>query len=104
VLAAFTETIDDTLDLRPLHPDTKSSTSRRPRFRHHRDPRRPALAGRPNTAALLVTGAGRDQQIRCRAQLRTQIRSGEHDILTDCRAQPPLHPDCARVRGDLISP
>lgn len=105
VLAALTETIDHALDLRPLDPvgtvfhltggfDSGTIAT----YAAQRWP------GRLSSAALLVIGAGRDQQIRRRDQIREHLPFGEHDLLIDCATAPPLHPDCPRVRGEMISP
>ncbi|MFF3754603.1 asparagine synthase-related protein [Streptomyces sp. NPDC002018] len=105
VLAAFAEAIDNALDMRPLDADStvfhltggfdSGTIATRTAQR---------LPRQLNTAALLVTGAGRSQQIRRRKEMLTRLPFGPHDHLIDCRTSPPLHPDCARVQGQLISP
>jgi asparagine synthase (glutamine-hydrolysing) len=105
VLTAFAEAIDNALDVRPFDPDTTifhltggfdsgTIVTRAAR----RNP------GRLNSAALIVTGAGRDQQIRRRKEIRATIPFGPEDLLVDTRVYPPLHPECSRIRGELISP
>ncbi|MGW4662998.1 asparagine synthase [Streptosporangium sandarakinum] len=105
VLAAFTEAIDNALDRRPFRPDTTAfhltggfDSGTIATWAARRWP------GQLSTGALLVIGAGRKQQLRRRKQLRDGLPFGERDFLVDCRHYPPLHPDCARVRGDVISP
>ncbi|MFB4195223.1 asparagine synthase-related protein [Streptomyces carpaticus] len=105
VLAAFTEAMDQSLDLRPMEPESTVfhltggfdsgtiATRAAQRF--------PGLV---NTAALLVTGAGREQQIRRRADMRSMLPFGRRDHIIDCLDSPPLHPDCARVQGQPLSP
>ncbi|MEV0036801.1 asparagine synthase-related protein [Streptomyces sp. NPDC050804] len=105
VLAAFTEAIDNALDLRPF--DTGSTVFHLTGgFDSGTIATRAAqrFPGRLDTAALLVTGAGRSQQIRRRKEMLTRLPFGQHDHLIDCRTSPPLHPACARVQGQLISP
>lgn len=105
VLDAFRDAIDTALDSRPWDEQTtvfhltggfdSGTIATR------------AATRRPNrlaTAALLVVGAGREQQVRRRKQLRADIPFGPSDTLVDCAAYPPLHPDCPRVRGEAISP
>ncbi|QQN79241.1 asparagine synthase-related protein [Streptomyces sp. XC 2026] len=105
VLAAFTDAMDQSLDLRPLEPESTVfhltggfdsgtiATRAAQRF--------PGLL---NTAALLVIGAGRDQQIRRRREMRSMLPFGRHDHIIDCLDNSPLHPDCARVQGQPLSP
>ncbi|CAI7977076.1 Asparagine synthase [Frankia sp. Hr75.2] len=105
VLGAFRDAIDTALDLRPLDQDTTAwhltggfdsgviATRAAQRW--------------PNqltTAALLIGGPGREQQIRRRAQMRTRLPFSAHDTLVDALTEPPLHPGCARLQGEPISP
>lgn len=105
VLAALTETIDTALDLRPLDPQTTvfhltggfdsgiiaTRAARR-------------WPGQVTTAALRVTGVGRAQQDRRRAQILAALPFSGIDLTVDCADVPPLAPECPRIRGDLISP
>ncbi|MGW6455191.1 asparagine synthase-related protein [Streptomyces sp. NPDC055078] len=60
--------------------------------------------GRLNTSALLIAGPGRAQQVRRRNEMRTAVPFGPVDALVDALTHLPLHPECQRVRGALISP
>ncbi|MFD7899234.1 asparagine synthase-related protein [Streptomyces sp. NPDC059743] len=105
VLAAFVQAMDDAVDLRPLELETTAfhltggfdsgtlATRAAQRF--------PA---RISTSALLIGGPGRAQQIRRRKEMRTALSFAGQDLLIDAMEEAPLHPECARVRGDLISP
>ncbi|WP_131748669.1 asparagine synthase [Frankia sp. Cppng1_Ct_nod] len=105
VLSAFVQAMDDALDLRPLDPartvfhltggfDSGVMAT-------HAAVRHP---GQFHTAALLIGGPGRAQQIHRRAQIRAALPFGSRDDLVDSMHDAPLHPDCDRVRGELISP
>lgn len=105
VLAALTETIDMALDLRPLDPQTtvfhltggfdSGIIATRAACR---------WPGQVTTGALRVTGAGRPQQDRRRAQILAALPFSGTDLTVDCAGAPPLAPECPRVRGDFISP
>ncbi|RBM23317.1 asparagine synthase [Streptomyces sp. PT12] len=105
VLAAFTEAIDNALDLRPLNPTTtvfhltggfdSGTLATRAAQRY---------PGQLDTAAVVVIGAGREQQIRRRGEIRASLPFGTGDHQVDCRDNPPLSRDCPRSRGELISP
>lgn len=105
VLAVLAATIDKALDLRPLDPaatvfhltggfDSGTIATRAAQ----------RWPGQVDTAALLVTGAGREQQIRRRKKMLAELPFSGRDLLVDCAEHPPLHPSCPRVAGDLISP
>ncbi|OKI00917.1 asparagine synthase [Streptomyces sp. CB02923] len=105
VLDAFTTAMDDALYLRPLEPATtvfhltggfdSGTVATRAAERH---PHRFA------TATLLIAGPGRASQLRRRKQIRAAVPFAEDDFVIDAVDCPPLHPDCARVRGERISP
>lgn len=104
VLAAFTEAIDHALGTRPWDLDTTAfhlsgglDSGSIATYAATRTP------GRLATGALLIIGPGREQQLRRRKQLRG-MPFGDLDILVDCQQYPPLHPNCARMRGEPISP
>ncbi|RFU41936.1 asparagine synthase [Actinomadura logoneensis] len=105
VLAAFTAAIDMALDARPLDPDatlchlTGGLDSGSIGIRAAR-----RWPGRINTATLVIIGAGRNQQIRRRAEIRDKVPFGPHDLCLDTRDLPMFAPGCARVRGELVSP
>ncbi|WP_119726382.1 asparagine synthetase B family protein [Thermomonospora amylolytica] len=105
VLSAFVEGIDAALDARPLDPaatvchltgglDSGSIGTRAAR----------RWPGQINTATLIVIGPGRRQQIRRRAEMRERVPFGPYDVRLDLRGRPMFGPDCARTRGELISP
>lgn len=105
VLAALAATIDHALDVRPLDPaftvfhltggfDSGTIATRAAQ----------RWPGQIDTAALIVIGAGREQQMRRRKKMLAQVPFSGRDMLVDCAARPPLHPICARVSGQLISP
>ncbi|KWX02635.1 asparagine synthase [Carbonactinospora thermoautotrophica] len=105
VLGAFVQAIDNALDLRPL--DLASTVFHLTGgFDSGTVATRAAqrYPGQVHTAALLIGGPGRAQQIRRRKEMRTILPFGERDDLVDAMQDAPLHPDCARVRGELISP
>lgn len=105
VLGALTDTIDAALDLRPLDPQVtvfhltggfdSGIIATRAACR---------WPGQITTAALKVIGAGRPQQDRRRVQILGTLPFSGIDLTVDCTDAPPLHPNCPRVRGDLISP
>jgi asparagine synthase (glutamine-hydrolysing) len=105
VLTALVDTIDAALDLRPLAPETtvfhltggfdSGIIATRAACR---------WPGQVITAALKVTGAGRSQQDRRRAQILAALPFSGTDLTIDCADAEPLAPQCPRVRGDLISP
>lgn len=105
VLAALTATIDAALDLRPLDPAAavfhltggldSGTIATRAACR---------WPGQVTTAALLVTGPGRPQQDRRRAQILASLPFSGTDLTVDCAHAMPLNPDCPRVRGALINP
>ncbi|GAA0380863.1 asparagine synthase-related protein [Streptomyces blastmyceticus] len=105
VLGAFVEAMDDAMDLRPLDP-AKTVFHLTGGFDSGTLATRAAerFPGQLNTSALLIGGPGRTQQIRRRKEIRAAVPFAERDDLIDAMADTPLHPDCARVRGDLISP
>ncbi|MGI5171713.1 asparagine synthase [Spirillospora sp. CA-253888] len=105
VLAAFTAGIDAALDARPLEPDLTlahltggldsgsigTRTARR-------------WPGRIDTATLIVIGPGRAQQIRRRTEIRARVPFGGRDLCLDTRDLMMFTPECARVRGEPVSP
>ncbi|OKI09364.1 asparagine synthase [Streptomyces sp. CB02923] len=105
VLGAFVEAMDGAWDLRPLGAVTTAlhltggvdsgvlATRAAERF-----------PGRFPTAALLIGGPGRAQQIRRRQQIREAVRFADPDLLRDAMVAAPLHRDCARVNAELVSP
>ncbi|GCD41804.1 asparagine synthase [Streptomyces paromomycinus] len=105
VLGAFVGAMDGAWDLRPLDTVTTAlhltggfdsgvlATRVAERF-----------PDRFATAALLIGGPGRAQQLRRRQQMREAVRFAEPDLLLDAMVTAPLHRDCARVNGELISP
>jgi asparagine synthase (glutamine-hydrolysing) len=105
VLAAFVQAMDAALDARPLDPDTtvfhltggfdSGTIATRAAQR---------WPGRLATSALLIGGAGRPQQIRRRKEIRSAVPFADRDDLINAMTHAPLHPGCARVRGELISP
>jgi hypothetical protein len=105
VLAAFAEAIDTALDLRPADPETTTfhltggldSGSVATRAAH----RWPAKL---NTATLIVTGPGREHQVRRRGEILSRVPFGPHDVQLDIAGRPMFGPDCDRTRGKLISP
>lgn len=105
VLAAFVERIDAALDARPLDPDATlahltgglDSGSIATRMARR-------WPGRIDTATLIVIGPGRQQQIRRRAEIRARVPFGDRDLQLDTRDLLMFGPDCARTRGELVSP
>ncbi|WP_067452545.1 hypothetical protein [Actinomadura macra] len=105
VLAAFTAGIDAALDARPVEPAAtvchltggldSGSIGTRAAAR---------WPGQLNTATLLITGPGREQQIRRRAEIRDRLPFGPHDVRLDTRGRLMLGPGCPRIAGELISP
>jgi hypothetical protein len=105
VLGAFIHALDDALDLRPLDAERTVfhltggfdsgtiATRAAERF--------PNVLG---TAALLIAGRGRAQQTRRRKEMRAAVPFGPWDTVADAAVDLPLHPECARVRGEPISP
>ncbi|MDT0451885.1 asparagine synthase [Streptomyces hesseae] len=105
VLAAFVATMDDAMDLRPLDP-AKTVFHLTGGFDSGTLATRAAerFPGQLNTSALLIGGPGRAQQIRRRKEMRAAVPFAARDDLIDAMRDTPLHPDCDRVRGALISP
>ncbi|WP_267241722.1 asparagine synthase-related protein [Streptomyces sp. PR69] len=105
VLDAFVTAMDDALDIRPLDSATAVfhltggfdsgtvATRAAERFPH-----------RFATSTLLIGGPGRDSQLRRRKQIRDAVSFLGNDFVVDAMEHPPLHPRCARVRGERISP
>ncbi len=105
VLGAFMTGIDTALDARPLEPaatlahltgglDSGSIGTRMAR----------RWPGQINTATLIVIGCGREQQIRRRREIRAKVPFGPHDLCLDTAERLMFGPQCARVRGELVSP
>ena len=105
VLAAFGAAIDAALGLRPLDPATTTfhltggldsgSIAARAARRH---------PGQLNTATLVITGPGRQHQIRRRAEILSRVPFGPHDVQVDTASLLMFGPDCDRTRGELVSP
>lgn len=105
VLGALIQAIDNALDVRPLDPSTtvfhltggfdSGTVATRAAQRY---------PGQLRTAALLIGGSGREQQIWRRKKIRDAVPFGDRDELLDSMVNAPLHPQCARVQGELISP
>jgi asparagine synthase (glutamine-hydrolysing) len=105
VLSAFADAIDNALSLRPLDPETTlfhltggldsgsiaTSAARR-------DP------GTLNTATLVITGPGREHQVRRRREILSRVPFGTHDVQVDTASRLMFGPDCYRTRGELVSP
>jgi asparagine synthase (glutamine-hydrolysing) len=105
VLTAFASAIDTALDLRPLDPatttfhltgglDSGSIAVRAAR-------RYPSML---NTATLVITGPGRDHQLRRRSEILGRIPFGPRDIQVDAAERLLFGPDCDRTSGALVSP
>lgn len=105
VLAAFAYGVDTVLGLRPLDPaattfhltgglDSGSIATQATRH----------WPGRLNTATLVITGPGREHQLRRRSEILDRVFFGLHDVQVDTAGQLMFGPDCDRIRGDLISP
>lgn len=105
VLAAFAAAIDATLALRPLAPETTTfhltggldsgsiATSAALRW-----------PGKLNTATLVITGPGREHQIRRRSEILSRVPFGSCDIQVDTRELLMFGPECGRTAGGLVSP
>ncbi|WP_051855233.1 hypothetical protein [Streptomyces sp. NRRL B-1347] len=105
VLGAFVQVLDDALDVRPLDAQRTvfhltggfdSGTAAMQAAQRH--------LGELNTAALLISGPGRVQQVRRRKQMRAAAPFGPRDDIVDAAVELPLHPACARIRAEPISP
>jgi hypothetical protein len=105
VLAAFAGAIDAALSLRPLDPaattfhltgglDSGSIATQATR----------RWPGTLNTATLVISGPGREHQIRRRYEILGRVPFGPHDVQVDTREQLMFSPDCGRTRGEPISP
>lgn len=105
VLGAFVEAMDDAMDLRPLDP-AKTVFHLTGGFDSGTLATRAAerFPGQLNTSALLIGGPGRAQQIRRRKEMRAAVPFADRDTLIDAMVDTPLHHDCARAHGALISP
>jgi len=105
VLGTFTDLLREALDARPWNPDStvfhlsggfdSGCIGTTAAVRHPRQIR---------TAALLIDGPGRAQQERRRAGMRAVLPFSGDDTTVDAAQLLPLGPQCARVRGQLISP
>ncbi|MFD9861653.1 asparagine synthase-related protein [Streptomyces alboflavus] len=105
VLGAFVAAMDDALDVRPLNPATTVfhltggfdsgtvATRAAERF-----------PGGFATSTLLIGEPGRGSQLRRRRQIRDAVPFSDEDFVVDAMEHPPLHPECARVSGERISP
>ncbi|MFE0422179.1 asparagine synthase-related protein [Streptomyces sp. NPDC058953] len=105
VLGAFVEAMDDALDLRPidcvetvLHLTGGFDSGTVATRLAQRYP------GRFATAALLIAGPGRAHQIRRRSEIIKALPFAESDYLIDALEHAPLSQECARIRGERISP
>nr|WP_246260421.1 asparagine synthase [Streptomyces typhae] len=105
VLGAFAQALDGALDVRPLDAQhtvfhlTGGFDSGTAALRAAQ-----RYPGKLNTAALLIAGPGRAQQVRRRREMRAAVPFGPLDDVVDATVELPLHPACARVRGEPISP
>ncbi|MFL1378788.1 asparagine synthetase B family protein [Nocardiopsis protaetiae] len=105
VLGAFIATMDTAMDRRPWVEDTtlfhltggfdSGTVATRAAERH---------PGRFPTAALLIGGPGREQQIRRRAEMRSRVPFAEPDLVVDAMRHLPLSPDCPWVNGLVVDP
>ena len=105
VLAAFAEAIDAALELRPLDPGTTTfhltggldsgSIATRAARRH---------PGTLNTATLVITGPGREHQLRRRSEILSRVPFGPRDVQVDTAGRLMFGPDCNRTLGGLVSP
>jgi hypothetical protein len=105
VLTAFAGAIDAALGLRPLDPGTTTfhltggldsgslATSAARRY-----------PGVLNTATLIITGPGREHQVRRRSEIRSRVPFGPHDVQVDTGERLMFGPDCDRASGGLVSP
>lgn len=106
VLVALAATIDHALDVRPVDPaatmfhltggfDSGTIATRAAQ----------RWPGQVDTAALIVIGAGREQQARRRKKMLAQVPFSCRDLPVDCADHQPLHPSCPRIVGEqCISP
>jgi hypothetical protein len=105
VLASFAAAIDAALGLHPLDPATTTfhltagldSGSLAASAALH-------WPGKLTTATLVITGPGREHQLRRRAEIRSRVPFGPHDVQVDTRRRLMFGPDCARTAGGLVSP
>ena len=105
VLTAFAEAIDAALSLRPIDPATTTfhltggldSGSIATRAALH-------WPGQLNTATLVITGAGREHQVRRRGEILSRVPFGPHDVQVDTASLLMFGPDCDRTHGELVSP
>lgn len=105
VLGAFVAAMDDALDLRPLD-EIETVLHLTGGFDSGTVGARLAerYPGRFPTAALLIGGPGRAHQIRRRTEILKALPFAGPDHLVDAMEHAPLSPECARVRGERISP
>jgi asparagine synthetase B (glutamine-hydrolysing) len=105
VLGAFVEAMDDALDLRPID-RTATVLHLTGGFDSGTVGTRLAerYPGRFPTAALQIAGPGRTHQIRRRSEILATLPFAEPDHLVDALEYAPLSRECARVRGERISP
>ena len=105
VLSAFAEAIDAAFGLRPLDPgqttfhltgglDSGSIATQATRH----------WPGMLNTAALVITGPGREHQLRRRSEILSRVPFGPDDVQVDTRERLMFGPDCDRTLGGLVSP
>lgn len=105
VTAAFAAAIDAALALRPLDPAATTyhltggldSGSVAARAAH----RWPGILA---TATLIITGPGREHQIRRRREIRRRLPFGPRDIQADTAERLMFGPGCDRTRGEPVSP
>jgi asparagine synthase (glutamine-hydrolysing) len=105
VLTAFASAIDTALDLRPLDPATTTfhltggldsgSIAVRAARRY---------PGMLNTATLVITGPGREHQLRRRSEILSRVPFGPRDVQVDTAERLLFGPDCDRTAGALVSP
>ena len=60
--------------------------------------------GTLNTATLVITGPGREHQLRRRSEILSRVSFGLCDVQVDTRERLMFGPDCDRTLGGLVSP
>ncbi|MFB7496813.1 asparagine synthase-related protein [Streptomyces sp. NPDC056161] len=105
ILGAFMEAMDDALDLRPID-RVETVVHLTGGFDSGTVGTRLAerYPGRYPTAALMIAGPGRAHQFRRRSEIIRALPFADQDHLIDALEHAPLSPECARVRGEKISP
>jgi hypothetical protein len=105
VLSAFANAIDAALCLRPLDlvattfhltGGLDSGSIATQATRH--------WPGTLDTATLVITGPGREHQVRRRREILGSVPFGLHDVQVDTRERLMFGADCDRTLGGLVSP